>query len=367
MTDPERALVARLVVDQEQLPDIAATLPSEAFSDTDLRDVYAAMVKLSNEGQPIDVVTLQEEIGRPISVPVLALTPGHSAPLDAYVATIKRNAFRRDYVQRLRELASRAEKDDPATLVAALQDSAFTLGLGLEQKDTLGRINLEDHRSPPPDPWLGILSPNGTTIFYGDGGDGKGWIAARMVSQLHRRVAILDFEMQPQEWGYRLSRFGLSLDDVLYYSPPTTFDRWANETAARTLRDEGVEFLVVDSAMYASNVEDPYSPNGALAYGRARRRLDNLPALLLAHTTGNVDKVFGSVYWRNECRIAWRVGKDTLTRQRHLICKKANGYSYLEGKRLEIEFNEEQGILNWHPHGQPWTSAVEELVPAGEF
>jgi hypothetical protein len=29
--------------------------------------------------------------------------------------------------------------------------------------------------------------------------------------------------------------------------------------------------------------------------------------------------------------------------------------------------DEEQGILNWHPHGQPWTSAVEELVPAGEF
>ncbi len=121
------------------------------------------------------------------------------------------------------------------------------------------------------------------------------------------------------------------------------------------LRSEGVEFLVIDSAMYASDVEDPYSPNGALAYGRARRRLNNLPALLLAHTTGNTDKVFGSVFWRNESRIVWRLNKDYMTRARHMECRKANGYSWLEGRKLNVEFSEEHGILNLHEHGKPWS------------
>jgi len=215
---------------------------------------------------------------------------------------------------------------------------------------------LGDHREAPPPPYLGVLSPHGTTILYGDGGDGKGTVAARLIVKLVEqgiKPAIIDFEMQPQEWGFRLAQFGIDPDLVPYFAPPTTMDRWATTDTAQLLKSEGVGYLVIDSAMYASDSEDPYAPNSALAYGRARKRLNNLPTLLLAHITGGADKVFGSVFWKNECRISWRLNKEHDLR-RHLVCKKANGYPWLEGRKLYVEYDAEGGVLELHEHGKPW-------------
>ncbi len=355
--DAEQALITRLLIDPSQVSSIKQTLPPDAFYGGDHRAVYEAMIRLADDGRLIDLVTVRDEsgLGDELDMSVLSLTQAHHAPLDTYANLIRRDAFRRHYINRLSGLATRAHReDDPQVLIAALQESTSILSEEVEPNDALGKISLSEQRGEPEPPWLGVLSPQGTTVLYGDGGDGKGWVAAKWAAMLERRVAILDFEMQPKEWAYRLDKFGVSLDDVLYFAPATTMERWATDETARRLRQEGVEFLIVDSAMYASDVEDPYSPNGALAYGRARRRLNNLPALLLAHTTGGQDKVFGSVFWRNESRIVWRLNKDRATRQRHIECRKANGYSALEGQRFEIEFNEERGILNLHPYGHPW-------------
>lgn len=357
--DAEQALIARLLIDPSQVSSLKQTLAPDAFYGGDHRAVYEAMIRLVDEGRRIDLVTVRDEsgLGDELEIPVLSLTQAHHAPLDTYANLIRRDAFRRHFIRRMEGLATRAHReDDPQVLIGALQEATGALAEEVEPNDLLGRVDLKEHTTELEPPLLGILSPHGTTVVYGDGGDGKGWVAARLATELDRKVAILDFEVQPQEWAYRLSRFGVSFDNVLYFAPPTTMDRWATEETARMLRSEGVGFLVVDSAMYASDTDDPYSPNGALAYGRARRRLNNLPALLLAHTTGSQDKIFSSVFWRNESRIVWRLNKDRDTRQRHLICRKANGYSYLEGQRFEIEFNEQRGILNLHEYGQPWSS-----------
>lgn len=355
--DVESALLSRLLVQPDQIGSLA--LGASDFYDPDHRDIWTAMQALHREGRPVDVTTLRAEMGRAVSLPVSSITAGHHAPLDEYADILRDLAFRRRYISELEAALRRAHaEDDPAVLMAALRDSAAGLSELVKPDDALGKINLEEHREEAEPPLLGILSPQGTTILYGDGGDGKGWVAARLASQLQRRVAILDFEMQPKEWAYRLDRFGVSLRDILYFSPGTTMDRWATDETARMLKAEGVEFLIIDSAMYASDVEDPYSPNGALAYGRARRRLNNLPALLLAHTTGGADKVFGSVFWRNEARIVWRLNKEYTSNRRHLECRKANGYSWLEGKKLNIEFSEERGVLNLHEHGKSWTPAT---------
>lgn len=356
--EAESVLLARLLVDSSQVSTVAASLQPEDFYSSNNRAIFEAMLRLSKEGTRIDLTTVRDEsgLGDDLEIPVLSLTAAHHAPLDTYAGLIRRDAFRRRYIADLSRLAARAQhEDDPQVLMSALQENASRLAEGVDVADVLGRVNLDEHQVDPPPPFLGVLSPQGTTILYGDGGDGKGWVAAKLTAALDRKVAIIDFEMQPTEWAYRLGKFGVSLDDVLYFSPPTTMDRWATEESARMLRQEGVEFLVIDSAMYASDVEDPYSPNGALAYGRARRRLNNLPALLLAHTTGGADKVFGSVFWRNESRIVWRLNKSREDRSRHLECRKANGYSWLEGRRLNVEFNEQQGVLNLHPHGQHWS------------
>jgi len=351
-------MVARLLLDPSQIPMFADKVAADDFYLDDMRAAYGAMLSLSQQNKPVDVITVRSESKRNerIDLSILDLTKAHGAPIEEYADIIRSLAVRRQVIEAAQQIihAATAGRPDRMTEAAEL---AFELASTTSHDDALGLVDLGAFRAPPVPPILGVLSPEGTTVLYGDGGDGKGWIAAKWASQLDVKVAIIDFENHPNEWAYRLDKFGLQ--DVLYVSPPNTMERWANDRAARLLRNAGIGFLIVDSAMYASNVDDPYSPASAMAYKRARSRLDNLPAILLAHTTGGQDKVFGSVFWRNEARIVWRLNKDLLTRQRSLECRKANNYQDLEGKRFHIEFSEEHGILNLHPHGHPWTAQEE--------
>lgn len=354
--EAERGLLARLLIDPSQVTELH--LDPNDLHDPDARAGLAAMQALAEQNERIDILTIRREAGRDINIDVLDLTPAHHAPLDAYAHVIRKDAWRRRFISRMEHLSLQAEAGyDPEALMEELRAKALEIEVDasafMSDANPFHRLDLSEHRSPPPPPLLDALSWKGTTVIYGDGGDGKGWVVAKWASQMPMKVCILDFEMQPSEWAYRLDKFGIDPDQVIYISPPSTFEKWATDRAARYLVAENVGFLIVDSAMYASNADDPYSPAGALAYGRARRRLNNLPALLLAHTTGNQDKVFGSVFWRNESRIVWRLSKD-ITRTRHLECRKANNYQWLEGKKFTIEFNEEQGVLNLHEHGKPW-------------
>ena len=340
----ESALLARLLVDPRTVPTLR--IEPEDFSQRFNRDCFRAMRRLVASGRTVDVVTLRDE-GVDASL-LLDITPAHRADVEEYAVIIREAALRRNYISTLQGLIERAEHDEPSELVTALEDAAAELAAHVEPDATAGRVRLAEYTHEPPPPILGVMSPAGTTILYGDGGDGKGWVACRWISQLvaeGRRVAVVDHEMQPQEFGYRLAKFGVDLDDVLYFAPPVTFDQWATREMAQLLHAERVEMLFVDSAMYAANVEDPYSPNGALAYGRGRRRLNNVPAVLLAHVTGNQDRIFGSQFWKNEARVVWRLQKDFVSRRRTLLCRKANGYPALEGRELTIHFDEPSGTL----------------------
>lgn len=364
--DAERGLVARLLIDPSQLSGLR--LDPDDLHDPASRATFEAMQSLAERNVRIDAITVQQEAGRDLDLDVMQLTVAHHAPLSTYAEVIAKDAWRRRYLARTDALHNRAQaEDDVDVLLTDLRTVAIEMEeeanlLAADPGASFGVVDLEAHRQPPPAPLLSVLSPDGTTILYGDGGDGKGWVASKWAAELTRRgikVAIIDFEQHPGEWAYRLGQFGIRPDEVVYVEPSSTLDKWATDRAARFLRSQNVEFLMIDSAMYASNVDDPYSPSGALAYGRARRNLDNLPALLLAHTSGGVDKVFGSVYWRNESRLVWRLNKDS-NRQRYLEGRKANNYPDLEGKKLIVEFDEERGILNLHEHGKPWSPQRED-------
>jgi hypothetical protein len=288
----ERALVARLLLDPAQIPVLADRLSAEDFYSQDARAAYRAMSSLSSQGRSVDLVTIREEVGDNslLNVSILDLTHGHTAPVEEYASIVRNLSVRRQVIEAARDVISAANEGSPDRMTDAAE-IAFELASSTAHDDTLGLVDLAAYRMAPPPPLLGVLSPEGTTVLYGDGGDGKGWVAAKWASQLDAKVAIIDFENHPNEWAYRLDKFGMT--DTLYVSPPVTLERWANERAARLLRNAKIGFLVIDSAMYASNVEDPYSPQSAMAYKRARSRLDNLPTILLAHTTGGQDKVFG--------------------------------------------------------------------------
>ncbi|MHC4261331.1 MAG: replicative DNA helicase [Planctomycetota bacterium] len=61
-TDAERALLAGLLLDTERVAEVAETLRPEDFFDRRLGHVFAGMVKLAEQGEPIDFVSLGEAL-----------------------------------------------------------------------------------------------------------------------------------------------------------------------------------------------------------------------------------------------------------------------------------------------------------------
>lgn len=350
--EAEAAVVARLLLDPREIP-LVSGLTGDDFAVPAWGKAFDAMLALHADEKPVDLIHLHA-LG--VEIDVLDLPPMATAPIEEYVKLVRAGALRRQ-VSSLGQEITRAANTGDLDRVIDLAGQARETAESAPHEDTLGLVDLADYRNPPQPLLLGVMSPVGTTVLYGDGGDGKGWVAAKWASQVDGRVAILDFEGHPNEWAYRLERFGLT--DVLYASPPGTLDKWAGERAERLLRESGVKFLVVDSAAYASSVDDPYSPAGVMVYKWARARLGNLPTLLLAHTAKGTTGIYGSVFWRNEARLVWHLTRDNQG-QRTLLCKKSNNYPDFEGTKLVVEFDARAGILNLHPYGKPWRPVTEE-------
>lgn len=357
--EAEAALVHSLIVNPEQAMDVADLQP-EDFTSHEYGKAYRTILQMLANDQPVDILTLK---GGGIDIQAYEVA-GQHAPATEYAAMIRDAAYRRRVVNAAGEIAHAAEVGGETAVVAAVEEAMEVVRERKHDGSEIGMLDLSQFRLGPPPPFAGWLAPEGTTILYGDGGDGKGWIAASAIRGLRQqheiKTAILDFENHPTEWAYRLDRLGVALNEVVYIQPGSTMVKWADARAAAMLHEAGVGFLVVDSATYASNVEDPYSPQTAMNYKQARLRLGNLPTLLLAHTSkSSSSSIYGSVFWRNEARLTWNLKRDYATGERSIVCMKANAYPDLEGKIKVIEFNEKIGVLNMHPHGKPWVPQTQ--------
>lgn len=354
--EAEAALIYSLILDPTQILDVV-DLTEDDFVASEWSRAYREIRLLVESNQPVDILTLRE---KGVTIDRMELAGNH-APATEYARLLREASYRRRVVTAANAIASAAESDE-STLIETVEHALGVVRNRQVSGTDSGMLDLAEHRMVPPPPHLGILAPSGTTVIYGEGGDGKGWIAASMIRGLLRhgiKSAILDFENHPSEWAYRLDRLGVSLDQVAYFQPGGPMGKWADSKVATVLREKGVQFLVIDSAMYASNTDDPYSPQGAMQYKQARLRLGNLPALLLAHTAKGGTSIYGSVFWRNEARITWYLSRDSQGK-RSLICKKTNAYPALEGKELMVDFDEVQGMLNFHEVGKPFTSYIHE-------
>jgi hypothetical protein len=352
--EAEAALVHSLIVNPEQAMDVADLQP-EDFTSHDYAKAYGLILKMLANDQPVDILTLKNE---GITVEAYEVA-GQHAPATEYAAMIRDAAYRRKVVNAADGIAHAAELGGEAAMVAAVEEAAEVVRERKRDGSEVGMLDLSQFRMGPPPPFLGWVAPEGTTILYGDGGDGKGWIAASAIRGLAKqgiKTAILDFENHPSEWAYRLDKLGLPLNEVVYIQPGKYMVNWADAKTANMLHEAGVQFLVVDSATYASSTDDPYSPQTAMNFKQARLRLGNLPTLLLAHNSkSSSSSIYGSVFWRNEARLTWNLKRDYNTNERTIVCMKANAYPNLEGKVKQVEFNEEIGVLNLHDEGQPWT------------
>lgn len=162
------------------------------------------------------------------------------------------------------------------------------------------------------------------TIWFGDGGSGKSYLAlgaAASISSgeqlldiepsLRTPVAYLDWEFDAWEHKQRLARMmaGAPLPDVVYVPCNAPLVEQVDRLR-RIFKRREIGFAVLDSVGAACGGE-PEAADVALAFFGALRRL-GVGSLLIAHTTknGSEDRPFGSAYWHNMARSTWLVKKD---------------------------------------------------------
>lgn len=161
-------------------------------------------------------------------------------------------------------------------------------------------------------------------VLYGDGGTGKSYIALAAALSIHadrddllgiaptaaRRVAYLDWEFDAWEHRERMRRLvGERMPDLVYVRCAVPL-REQVDRLRRMIRDEEIEFLVVDSVGAACGGE-PESAEVALRFFEALRIL-GLGSLCIAHSPkqGSDDYPFGSVFWHNNARATWLTKKE---------------------------------------------------------
>ena len=219
--------------------------------------------------------------------------------------------------------------------------------------DKLGAVLLADVDTAAPAPMaIGRLDPEGHTVLFGDGGSGKGTLAAWWSIELVRaghRVLILDYEDHPTEWARRVHGLaGLEpMGDILHVSPLA--GRWHGKRGALWDQVEhvlllaeswGATFIVVDSIVVACGGSDPLDPGTPALYAGALQKLER-PVLSLAHVTkaAGLTHPFGSVMWHNFARATWSLEVDGP--RRLLVNRKANNYTRGARYTVEITFHDD--------------------------
>jgi hypothetical protein len=202
-----------------------------------------------------------------------------------------------------------------------------------------------------------IVSTEGATLWYGDGGTGKSELALAAGCVIHsgrgdvlaglepvamRRTAFLDWEWTASVHRGRLSRLWPDdeLPDLMYVrcSLPLAQDV---ERLRRMVREHGIEFVVIDSVALAAG-GDPERAETAIEFYGGLRQLE-VDALLIAHVTkqGDGEKPFGSTFWHNSARSTWYVRKaqdaGSSSLRVAMVNKKANDAPLALPLGLEIE------------------------------
>jgi replicative DNA helicase len=133
--EAEAALLGRLLLDPRQITLVAGKLQAVDFLSDGNREIYEAMLSLSQASRVVDVTTLSAELGDPDLVNNLAreVGPGHHAPVEEYVSIIRDSAFRRRVIGTLDGVIRRAydPERDRASLLADLQDAVSRVSQGM--------------------------------------------------------------------------------------------------------------------------------------------------------------------------------------------------------------------------------------------
>lgn len=210
----------------------------------------------------------------------------------------------------------------PLTGETDTRDVAIRLGYPVTTEDDAtedGAVPLLDvEAAENVDLLLGWLHPNEHTILFGDGGTGKGVIAAWWATELARdemTVLIVDYEQHARhEWRPRVGAFCAEdpaiLGRIFYVQPVAPIwdiAGWIRSEAQRVNAD----YIIVDSITYAAAGMEPEKSVTAVKYTAAANSI-GYPVLSIGHVTkadADPQHPFGSVYWHNGARITIGVSR----------------------------------------------------------
>lgn len=170
-----------------------------------------------------------------------------------------------------------------------------------------------------------LIAEDGPTIFFGDGGASKSYLALAVAGSLQSgrdvipgmlptrrlKVAYLDWEWSAHVHKRRLLRLMPEAPPPILYVPMRLALKEERDRLRRLIREHELEFLVLDSAGLAAGGA-PEEAEVAIAFFATLREL-GLPNLIIAHVNrsdsskGSADRPFGSQYWHNSARSTWYV------------------------------------------------------------
>lgn len=181
-------------------------------------------------------------------------------------------------------------------------------------------VHLRDLERPLPDEDCDIegvrVLRRHPIILFGDGGTAKSMLALYVAGRLTHhglRVLYADWEFAGEDHRARLEDlFGQPMPDVQYVRCERSLVHEADRLR-RIVRDEAIDYTVVDSIAFACD-GPPEAAESAAAFYRALRTL-NTGSFLIAHTNRSEagdQKPFGSTFWHNGARATWFIQRERL-------------------------------------------------------
>jgi len=256
-------------------------------------------------------------------------------------------------------------REDPAFELAPPGHSLADLTVNLGVRSLLA---IADDRPPPL--LLERLDPEGHTILFGQGGAGKGVLAASWIAELvasGRTVLILDYENHPTEWSRRVGGLGgdYARAGVKHVAPLSASWNgrrgalWHQADDIRALVESiSADVLVIDSIVVACAGADPMKPETAALYAGGLERI-GLPALSLAHVTKTEDLryPFGSAFWHNLARTTWSLKPDA---ERVILThRKRNNHAGLGRFVVTITWRGDRPVEVWE---QGYSAALADRI-----
>lgn len=281
---------------------------------------------------------------------------------------------------------SRVAGIDPLLGEKDARDVALRVGAAnvkIEDAITDDVVAIDDVDNVPPAALMyDYLHPSEHTILYGDGGTGKGVIAAWWAALLIRdghTVLVVDYEAHARhEWRPRLEAFltkmGIAgrMKTHAFICQPTQpiweIGDWLRDMARRVKAD----YVIVDSVTYACVGEEAEKSTTAIKYSGAIARL-GFPVLSIAHVTkadANPKHPFGSVYWSNGARSTVAVSRvGEAAEPRLLKNQKSNQRALARDQHVDWSWVDQQDgppeELVFGPAVEPLIKTVEALMMSG--